>query len=147
MITLVLQKIEGRLAFIPPQATNERQALHNLLDLCEKKHNGYVSLSFAVPYKKRTSGRKSQNHKLNGNIMAFCNETGNDFDDVKDEIKRRAIKRGYPCKKDEQGNYILSLKDGQPIPESETKINTVECGYLIDEMSILASEYNVLLPY
>lgn len=146
MITLVLQKIEGRLAFIPPQASNERQALHNLLDLCERKHNGYVSLSFAVPYKKRTSGRKSQNSAIHGYAQCIAECTGEEMERIKDYCKRKAIRRGYPVKKDDNGNIIISKLDGEPIPESSGKVNTVEAGYLIDELQQLASELGIILP-
>lgn len=107
MVTLVLKKIEGRLAFVPPNATNERQALKYILDLCERKHNGYVSVSFNAPYKKRTSGRKSQNSCIHAIAQCIADYTGEDMERIKDYCKRKAIRRGYPVKKDEQGNVIM----------------------------------------
>ena len=146
MITLVLKKIKGRLAFIPPEAQNEKMALKQLLDLCERKHNSYVSLSFSVPYRKRTSGRHSQNSAIHGYAQCIAEYTGEEMERIKLYCKKRAIRRGYPVKKDEQGNIIISKLDGEPIPESSGKVNTVEAGYLIEELQQLASELSIILP-
>ena len=60
-------------------------------------------------------------------------------------VKRKAFRRGYPMKRDENGNIIYSLVDGQPIPESEAKISTVEAGYLVEEIIHLAVELGIVL--
>ena len=146
MVTLVLRKIEGRLAFVPPQATNERQALKRLLDLCENRHGGFVSLSFAVPYKKRTSGRHSQNSAIHGFASCIADYTGEELERIKFYCKRRAMRRGYQVKKDELGNIVMSKLDGEPMPESSGRVNTVEAGYLIEELQQLAGELGVILP-
>lgn len=146
MITLVLQKITGRLAFVPPQAENERQALKYILDKCEAKHNNYVSVTLAVPYKKRTSGRHSQNSAIHGFAQCIAEYTGEEMERIKDYCKKRAVRRGYPVKRDDNGNVIISRLDGEPIPESSGRVNTVEAGYLIEELQQLASELGVILP-
>ena len=94
----------------------------------------YVKLGY--PRKPRTTGEKSQNHALNGYVSQIIKETGDEFDDVKMEIKRRAIKRGYPFRTDSFGNAI---------PESESNASTVECSYLIEEAKTVAQFCNVKL--
>ena len=110
-----------------------------------EKHGGYLTVTLQTPQRPRTTGERSQNHFINGAIQQICEETGNDFDDVKMYVKQKAFRRGYPMKRDENGNIIYSLIDGQPIPESEAKISTVEAGYLIDEIIQLAAELGITL--
>jgi hypothetical protein len=91
----------------------------------------------------RTTGEYSQNHCLNGSIQQICEETGNDFATVKNYVKQQAIKRGYPVKM-KNGEYLIGI-DGNLIPISESDSTTVECGYLIEETKILASELGIIL--
>ena len=146
MITLVLKNIKGRLAFEVPKSENEKIAIKQILNKCEEKYNGFVSLTLAVPYKKRTSGRHSQNNAIHAYAQCIANYTGEEMERIKTYCKKRAIRRGYPVKRDEQGNVIISPLDGEPIPESSGKINTVEASYLIDELIQLASELSIILP-
>ena len=110
-----------------------------------EKHGGYLTVTLQTPQRPRTTGERSQNHFINGAIQQICKETGNDFNDVKMYVKRKAFRRGYPMKRGENGNIIYSLIDGQPIPESEAKISTVEAGYLIEEIIQLAAELEIVL--
>lgn len=110
-----------------------------------EKHGGYLTVTLQTSQRPRTVGERSQNHFINGAIQQICEETGNDFDDVKMYVKRKSFRRGYPMKRDENGNIIYSLIDGQPIPESEAKISTVEAGYLIEEIIHLAAELGIVL--
>lgn len=146
MITLVLQKINGRLEFVPPNGMNERAALRKVLETCKNKFNNYVSVSFAPPYKKRTSGRHSQNSAIHGFAQCIAEYTGDDLEAIKMYCKKKAIRRGYPVKKNENGDIIFSRLDGEPIPESSANINTVEAGYLIEELQQLAAELDIILP-
>jgi hypothetical protein len=145
-LTLVLKKIEGRLAFIPPAGDTAREALKQLLDRCEEKHGGFVSLTFKVPYKKRTSGPNSQNSCIHGYATVIANNTGHTVEEIKTIAKKRAFRRGYPVKKDDEGNPIYSKLTGEPIPESSANINTVEAGYLIEELQQIAAELEIPLP-
>ena len=75
-ISLVLKRIE-KLSFEPPApGTDERFALLNVLNLCRAKYGDYVRVTCQPPYKKRSTGDLSQNHKWNGKIMQICRETG-----------------------------------------------------------------------
>lgn len=120
--------------------------LKDLINLCRSKHNDFYRISISPPYKKRTTGYKSQNHKLNGGIMALCEWSGQEFAEIKMLIKERAIKRGYPVKMDEEGLIIINIRTGNPIPKSESDCNTVECALLIDELEQLAAEMEFTLP-
>jgi len=111
-------------------------ALYVLDERLKSKKVNQVYVKLGMPRKPRTTGDKSQNHHLNGHIQQICIETGDEFDDVKMEIKRRALKRGYPSHTDTFGNVI---------PESEGAASTVECGYLIEEAHDVAAFCNVKL--
>ena len=93
MVTLVLQKINGRLAFIPPEGQDERTAMKMLFSLCESKHGGYISVTFAPPYKKRTKGKKSQNNCIHGYAKIIADYTGETTERIKDFCKKRAFIR------------------------------------------------------
>lgn len=95
--------------------------------------------------RKRTTGWKSQNHRLNSHVMQIAKETGNDFGDVKQFVKRRAIARGLPLMTRPNGDIVYSLVDGEPLPMSESDMDTVQCGYVIDEINILAGELGITL--
>lgn len=95
--------------------------------------------------RRRTTGWKSQNHRLNSHVMQIAKETGNDFGDIKMFVKRRAIARGLPLMARPNGDLVYSLVDGEPLPISESDMDTVQCGYVIDEINILASELGITL--
>lgn len=95
--------------------------------------------------RRRTTGWKSQNHATNGFCQQIANETGNDFGDVKMFAKRRAIARGLPLMTRPNGDLVYSLVDGEPLPISESDMDTIQCGYVIDELKILAGELGITL--
>lgn len=102
----------------------------------EQKRVTQAYVKLGKPRKPRTTGEKSQNHALNGIIQQICVETGDNFDDVKEEVKRRAIRRGYPKRIDSFGN-VHGI--------SESNASTIECGYLIEEAKMVADFCNVRL--
>jgi len=95
-----------------------------------------LHVRIAVPRKPRSTGKDSQNHRLNGFIQQLCMFTGDDFDAMKMEVKRRAIKRGYPFK---------TALGGGPVPQSEADSSMVECAMLIDEVEAVAAFLNFTL--
>ncbi|MFA5130467.1 MAG: hypothetical protein WC477_06180 [Patescibacteria group bacterium] len=95
--------------------------------------------------RKRTTGWKSQNHRLNSHVMQIANETGQPFEDVKLFVKRRAIARGLPLMTRPNGDIVYSLTDKEPLAMSEADMDTVQCGYVIDEINILAGELGIVL--
>lgn len=114
-----------------------RSMLKGVVDLCEKKHNSYIKLELSPPYKPRSTGQNSQNNLIWKLITVIANETGNELEDVEVAVKERALKRGYP--------FRQNKLTGKPVPASMTTINTVEAGYLIDELHQLAAELEINL--
>ena len=114
-----------------------------LLRKCKK--DDLYDLELTKPVKRRTTGDFSQSHHFNGHVAQIAEETGNDFDDVKLYVKRRAFRRGLPYMMRADNTPVISLIDGEPLPKSETQMTTVECGWCIDECHILAAELNVTL--
>lgn len=112
-----------------------RAMLKSLVELCVNKYGSYIRLELSPPYKSRTTGDKSQNNLIWKLITLISQETGNELEDVEIAAKERAVKRGYPFRQ----NKIT----GEIIPASMTTINTVEAGYLIEELYLIASEYDV----
>jgi len=101
-----------------------------------RKRVSQAFVKLGKPRKPRTTGELSQNHHLNGDIAQIAVETGDEFDDVKMEIKRRAIKRGYPFRTDSFGNVV---------PQSEADCSTTECAMLIEEAHDVAAFLNIKL--
>jgi hypothetical protein len=87
--------------------------------------------------KPRTTGERSQNHRINGHIQVICMENGEDFYFMKEWLKYKAIRRGYP---------FDTAPDGTVIPWSESRIDTVQAGYLCDEINQFAAERGIILP-
>jgi hypothetical protein len=83
----------------------------------------------------RTTGKYSQGAHINGHVQQIAQSTGNDFDAVKLYCKRESISRGYPC----------DTIRGVMIPWSETRIDTVQAGFLVDTIHQLAAELNIRL--
>ena len=113
-----------------------KQTFHNLIDFCNNKRGGYLRLVLSPPFKHRSTGEKSQNHHINGHVQQISNHTGEDFDVIKMQAKRNAIKRGYPIYIDIFGNTM---------PKSETEIDSTEAGYLIEELHLIADFLSIKL--
>lgn len=138
-VKVVLRNIrdKDKISFELPSDKVYLQKINEILDNCHKNSNGYVSVEINRPYKPRTTGEGSQNNKFYALVTEIAKETGNDIEDVKDGVKERALKRGYP--------YTTNPFTGKIKPYSTTKINTVEMSYLIDECIQLCSELGIIL--
>ena len=97
----------------------------------------YFQVTIDKPFRPRSTGRRSQNHRLNGYCQIIAFETGNEFDTVKMCVKRRAIKRGYPFETD---------FDGEVVPKSEARNSVEDCMLLIEEVQQLGDELEIILP-
>ena len=91
--------------------------IEHLYQGAKEKYNGYMTVTLDKPYKSRTTGEGSQNNLFYALVTEICKETGNELEDVKDALKERAIKRGYPYKVNPINNQIK--------PVSTTQVNTV----------------------
>lgn len=96
----------------------------------------YVRVKIVKPSTPRTTGDRSQSHHINGHVAQISDYTGQDFDEVKGEAKSRAIKRGYP---------FDTVGPGWIVPWSEAQIDTVQAGYLIEELHQIAAELDIVL--
>lgn len=108
----------------------------DVIRTCQKKHGNYVKIEIQPPYKQRTTGKNSQNSKFYALVQDICNETGNDIEDVKDYLKEKAVRRGYPVK---ENPLTHKMK-----PCSSTKVNTVEMSYLIEEALQMCAELGIV---
>ena len=123
MICYVMPTETGLLIHYPTK--DARAEILHLYESSKDKYNGYFKIDIQKPYPNRTTGEGSQNNKFYALVTEICKETGNDLEDVKDALKERAIKRGYP--------YTVNKLTGRIRPASTTEVNTLEMGYLIDE--------------
>ena len=113
-----------------------RQTYNEVLEFCEKNRGGNLRLRITPPQKKRTTGEMSQNHHINGHCQQIANETGEEFEIIKDYAKKKAVKYGYPVRSD-----IF----GKAVPLHESEIDTVAAGYLIDALHEMAAFLEITL--
>ncbi|MFW6120729.1 MAG: hypothetical protein ACOC80_07485 [Petrotogales bacterium] len=102
----------------------------------EKRGIHYEKLRISQPFRPRSTGKKSQNHRINGFIQQICTETGYNFVAMKYYLKKRAIGRGYPFYTDPEGHAV---------PKSEADISVEEAKLLIDEIEQFAAEAGITL--
>jgi hypothetical protein len=133
---LKLADVAGRVAFVPPTDPGARENIKRELGKCRDKNNGYVLVTLQPPKRPRTTGKESQNAHLNGHVMQICNETGNDYDSVKNAVKMLAVESmGYPYK----------TIGGQIVPQRERDASVDECALLIEAAHILAADLGIIL--
>ena len=113
---------KGLLLHFPTMAIKS-EILHQW-EKSKEKYNCYFSVELKMPYKSRTTGKGSQNNLFWKLVEIICNENGEEPKETERQLKEKAIAKGYP--------YHVSTITGKPVPESMTKINTVEMSYLID---------------
>lgn len=138
MVQYVLKRVfvAGRVAFEPPADTGARENIRRELAKIRDKHGDYALVTIQPPRKSRTTGANSQNHHLNGHIIQICNETGNGYGAVKDEVKRIAVENlGYP----------YEIVNGNIHPKGESESSTDECAKLIEAAHILAADNGIIL--
>ena len=133
---LKLADVAGRVAFVPPVDAGANANIKRELAKCRKRHNGYVLVTIQPPKKPRTTGPESQNHHLNGHILQICNETQNDYDSVKDAIKKLAV---------ETMNYPYKEIAGHIVPLRERECSTEDCAKLIEAAHVLAADLGIIL--
>jgi hypothetical protein len=128
-------QVERRVCIQVPESFTDAAA--KLLDKSREHHGGYLTVSLERPRKPRTTGERSQNHRINGFIQQICEATGNtNFAAIKMQMKVEAIGRGYPFE---------TLPNGAAWPKSEADISTAEAAILIDTIEQIAAEWNVEL--
>jgi len=121
-----------------------RELFNALCADADRLRNGYITAKFTLPRRYRSTGKNSQNTKLNGAIQQICTHTGNDFADVKKYVKQQAISMGYPILKDDNNADIIDLWGNvQGISEKDCSVE--ECSILIKAVLQLADELSIKL--
>ena len=138
MVQYVLRRVNiaGKIAFEPPADAGANANIKHELRKCRDKHNDYVLVTLQPPKRPRTTGKDSQNHLLNGIIVQICEETGNDYDSVKDAVKMIAV---------EQLAYPYKTIGGKIIPQRERDCSVEECSKLIEAAQMLAADLGIIL--
>lgn len=114
-----------------------KTSLLHILDGAREKYYSFISIDIQKPYKARTTGKHSQNNYVWKLIQIIAEEMGEDVKYVEEKAKLKAVTKGYP--------YHITLM-GDIEPESMSKINTVECGYLIDTLLEMVAFLGIILP-
>ena len=140
MVQYVLRRVNiaGKIAFEPPADDGANANIKHELRKCRDKHNDYVLVTIQPPKHRRTTGENSQNHLLNGIIVQICEETGNDYDSVKDAVKMIAV---------EQLAYPYKTIGGKIIPQRERDCSIEECSKLIEAAQMLAADLGIIVRY
>ena len=140
MVQYVLRRVNiaGRIAFEPPADDGANANIKHELRKCRDKYNDYVLVTLQPPKRPRTTGENSQNHLLNGILVQICEETGNDYDSVKDAVKMIAV---------EQLAYPYKTIGGKIIPQRERDCSIEECSKLIEAAQMLAADLGIIVRY
>lgn len=140
MVQYVLRRVNiaGKIAFEPPADAGANANIKHELRKCRDKHNDYVLVTMQPPKRPRTTGKDSQNHLLNGILVQICEETGNDYDSVKDAVKMIAV---------EQLAYPYKTIGGKIIPQRERDCSVEECSKLIEAAQMLAADLGIIVRY
>ena len=140
MVQYVLKRvtIAGRIAFEPPADKAADANIKHELRKCRDKYGDYVLVTMQPPKRPRSTGKDSQNHLLNGIIVQICEETGNDYDSVKDAVKMIAV---------EQFAYPYKTIGGKIIPQRERDCSVEECSKLIEAAQMLAADLGIIVRY
>jgi len=102
----------------------------------EDKGIHFEKLKISRPFRPRSTGKHSQNHRINGFIQQICVATGYEFEVMKYYLKKKAIRRRYPFTTD---------PDGTAVPVSEAKISVEQASLLIEEIEQFAAENGIHL--
>lgn len=101
-----------------------------------QKYEDWYSVTIKLPRRPRTTGDKSQNHRINGFIQQIAAATGNGFEAVKMYLKTEAISEGWPCE---------TLPNGTVVPKSESEASVEEASILIGTIERFAAEWGIRL--
>lgn len=101
----------------------------------DKLRGGPAVIQLKKWYKSRTTGWKSQNHHIHGHEGQLSQELAIDPDTLHLYLKNAAIKRGYP----------YDILDDCVFPWSESRVDSLQASFLIDEIHTFAAEHGVNL--
>ena len=109
-----------------------------------KKTGGFLAFTITRPHVPRSTGDRSQNHRINGHIAVIAEAQARDFTEVKLEMKNLAISRGYPFDTEimRSGSAIIEIMT----PWSETIIDKSAGAILCETINQYAAENGIKLP-
>jgi hypothetical protein len=114
---------------------------HNAAEQAER-HTSYMQpgklyrVTAKILRAKRSVGKYSQNHRINGFIQQICKATGNNFTVVKEYLKIESLGEGYPFE---------TLPNGKTMPKSEADLDTAEASIFIKTIERFAAEWDIRL--
>ena len=111
-------------------------------EMSEKTH-GYLQAIFKPPFRPRSTGAKSQSHRINGFIAQIAQATGDDFETVKIRCKQKAISRGWPFITIEES--IGGVMHEYRVAMSEADASVEQASILIEAVEQYAAECGVEL--
>jgi hypothetical protein len=126
----------NNLLVINKPADHIMHVFKKIYDKAVKDNNCNVKVTISNVFKGRSTGKRSQNARINGHIQIICQETGNEFEAVKGYVKQNALGRGYP----------FVEFNGKVTPKSESEASSEEAKILIDVIEQLAAELDIILP-
>ena len=110
-----------------------------------QKSPDFLSVQIGRPYKPRTTGDMSQNHKIAALINLITDETGYTYDEVKMQAKFNAIRQDYPYRWRKVWNPKTRDYVEQVDPYHENEIDTQQAAILISELQIMCAELGILV--
>lgn len=137
----IIIKTKGKGIYIPAPY---RSVFKEIIEWCNKHRQGNVRVQISPPVKKRSTGKGSQNHHINGHIRTIAQVLQRDDDQVKKYMKYLAIENGYPMLLGEEGHPVLDLW-GNYQGISEADASTENAAVLIETIHKYASENGIEL--
>lgn len=89
------------------------------------------------PYRKRTTGERSQNHHAWGHAAFIASVVGETREKIMADAKERAVSMGYPTYEDWEGKIV---------PISETEASTEDYAKVIEALHQIAAFLGIQLP-
>jgi hypothetical protein len=118
---------------IPPEAA---LPLTELLRAGKGRVYDYYRVRLSLPFRRRSTGKHSQNHRANGFIAQISRATQIPFDGLKEWLKIQSIAEGYP---------FITLPTGEALGKSERDLSVEECTIFIGTIERIAAEWGVEL--
>lgn len=120
-------------------------SIRALLELAANKGINQLSVELQLPYRKRSSGFRSQNSRLHGHCKDIATQLMDTdsgeptctAEEVKEAMKRKAVEEGYPTK--------WSPIDGEVIPLPTRQASVEEMQIILDVVQRFADEHELWL--
>lgn len=126
-----------RLEFSVPPNDVYLRALEALISRQELHNN---SNEYRITITPHVKGRThNQQAMINKRIRKMAKELGYEEHELKQELKIRAVTRGWPVARGEAGEELHD-EFGRPIPESEANVTISEASALIDAIEQFEAE-------